>query len=266
MDADHPPPDAAQAARQRAAEDIFEAVRALHGDARDAAIDAGSDDAWVRAEVRSLLRFDGPALQTIGSRRAADFDADACIVLSTGGFTLRCVIGVGGMGTVFEADQELPTRRIAVKVLHAASLRASTLERFRRESEFLARLDHPNIARVISAGTLRAPPDGAERPYFAMELVDGGRAITAWAAEARADSEGRVRMLATACEAVGAGHRTGVAHLDLKPGNLLVSRNGTLLVIDYGIARPVEEPAADGYAPFHASRVADLAAGRAGPV
>jgi len=250
MQAEGTPRDPLQSARQRAAEDLFEAVRPLSEADRDAAIDAGSDDPWVRAEVRSLLRFDGPTAATMGARAAADFDADACIGLSTGGFTLRSVIGVGGMGTVFAADQELPTRRIAVKVLRAATTRPSTLERFRKESEFLARLEHPNIARVISAGMLRAPNDSVERPYFAMELVDGGRPITAWATETDADRVAIVRMLATACEAVGAGHRAGVAHLDLKPGNLLVSRAGTLRVIDYGIARSVEEPASEGDAPF----------------
>ncbi len=236
--------------RQRAAEDLFEVVRTLPDEAREAAIDAGTDDAWVRAEVRSLLRFDGPTNATMPPARAADFDAAAYIGLSTGGFTLRRVIGAGGMGTVFEAEQELPVRRIAVKVLHAASLRPSTLERFRRESGFLARLDHPNIARVISAGTLRAPADGAERPYFAMELVEGGRPVTAWARETNADRRAVVRMVASACDAVGAGHRAGVAHLDLKPGNLLVSQAGTLRVIDYGIARSVDEPYADRDAPF----------------
>jgi WD40 repeat protein len=250
MQPERMPKDPAQSARQRAAEDLFEAVRSLPEPERHAAVDAGSDDPWVREEVRSLLRFDGPTRATMGGQPADDFDADACIGLSTGGFTLRSVIGVGGMGTVFSADQVLPTRRIAVKVLHAATTRPTAIERFRRESEFLARLEHPNIARVISAGTLHAPPSGVERPYFAMELVEGGRAITAWAREGPADRREVVRMLATACEAVGAGHRAGVAHLDLKPGNLLVSRSGALRVIDYGIARPVEEPAADGDAPF----------------
>jgi WD40 repeat protein len=250
MQPERTPQDPAHAARQRAAEDLFEAVRALPEAERDAAIDAGSDDPWVRTEVRSLLRFDGPTRATMGGQPTNDFDADACIGLSTGGFTLRSVIGVGGMGTVFAADQVLPTRRIAVKVLHTATTRPTAIERFRRESEFLARLEHPNIARVISAGTLHAPPSGVERPYFAMELVEGGRPITAWAREGPADRRAVVRMLATACEAVGAGHRAGVAHLDLKPGNLLVSQSGALRVIDYGIARSVEEPPGDHDAPF----------------
>lgn len=229
--------------RQQAAEDIFEQVRALDPDAREAAIDAGSDDAWVRAEVRSLLEFDISTLATLGSRRDARFDAAACVGLSVGGFTLREVIGVGGMGTVFAADQELPARAIAVKVLHSAAARPSTLARFRKESEFLARLDHPNIARVIAAGALQVPGDGGARPYFAMELVAGGRSITRWARETRASRADAVRALATACDAVGSGHRSGIAHLDLKPGNILVSSAGVVKVIDYGIARSI---AADG--------------------
>lgn len=248
--------------RQRVAEDLFDAVRALPPEQRDAAIDAGSQDPWVRAEVRSLLQFDGSTLPTEGVRRSGRFDSESCMGLSVGGFTLRRVIGVGGMGTVFEAEQELPTRKIAVKVLHSAAARPATLARFRKESEFLARLDHPNIARVIAAGTLHLPSDGSPHPYFAMELVEGGRAIARWAEESRAPRRDIVRLFATACDAVGSGHRRGIAHLDLKPSNILVSAAGELRVIDYGIAKSLganggdakDGSAGDGAAIDNASR------------
>lgn len=250
MERDDAPQPEPNSDRQRAAEDLFDAVRALPPELRDAAIDAGSQDPWskdpwVRAEVRSLLQFDGSTLPTTGERRSGRFDSDSCVGLSVGGFTLRRVIGVGGMGTVFEADQELPMRKIAVKVLHSASARPATLARFRKESEFLARLDHPNIARVIAAGTLHLPSDGSPHPYFAMELVDGGRAIARWADESRASRRDIVRLFATACDAVGSGHRRGIAHLDLKPSNILVSAEGELRVIDYGIAKSLAADASN---------------------
>ncbi len=225
--------------RQQSTEDLFELVRQLPTDEREAAIDAASSDPWVRAEVLSLLGFDGGTVVTRGERRERRFDAESCIGLSFGGFTLQEVIGVGGMGTVFAAEQESPARAIAVKVLHSAIARPTTLARFRKESEFLAKLDHPNIARVIAAGTLSMPRDGRARPYFAMELVEGGRSITRWARETHASREAIVRAFATACDAVGSGHRRGIAHLDLKPGNVLVSLSGDIKVIDYGIARSV---------------------------
>ncbi len=228
------------AEQQRSAEELFELVRLLPPDEREAAIIARATDPWVQAEVRSLLRFDEPTVETLGSPRDEQFDAAKCVGLAVGGFTLRSVIGVGGMGTVFEAEQEMPVRRIAVKVLHSATARASTLARFRKESEFLARLDHPNIARVIAAGTLHLPGDATARPYFAMELVDGGRSLTRWAREERAERTAVIHTFVTACEAVGSGHRAGIVHLDLKPGNLLVSRVGALRVIDYGIARSLD--------------------------
>lgn len=243
--AEPPTPDPIRAReRQQAAEDIFESARTLPEAARDAVIDAATQDAWVRAEVRSLLRFDGPTIATHGGRR--ELDPAACLGLSADGFTLRRVIGVGGMGTVFEADQQLPARKVAFKVLHGAATRASAVARFRKESEFLARLDHPHIARVISAGTLHVPADGTAWPYFAMELVPGGRSITRWARESGASRREIAGKLATACDAVGSGHRLGVIHLDLKPGNLLVSEHGTLRVIDYGIARSLEGEAGAG--------------------
>jgi WD40 repeat protein len=237
--------------QQRSAEELFDVVRLLPPAERDAAILSRTADPWVRAEVRSLLRFDEPTVETLGSPRDDHFDAAKCVGLSVGGFTLRSVIGVGGMGTVFEAEQELPARRIAVKVLHSATARASTLARFRKESEFLARLDHPNIARVIAAGTLHLPGDVTARPYFAMELVDGGRSLSRWAREERVGRSNIIRTFVTVCEAVGSGHRAGIVHLDLKPGNLLVSRSGALRVIDYGIARSLdatEEPSESAFA------------------
>ena len=244
------PPDESDRSRQRAAEDLFDRVRELPIDERESAIDGGTTDPWVRAEVRSLLRFDASTIVEAEEPATSDFSAQSCLGMTVDGFTLRSVIGVGGMGTVFEAEQELPARRIAVKVLHGTANRPSTLARFRKESEFLARLDHPCIARIIAAGTLHLPSDGSARPYFAMELVDGGRSITRWAREVRADRRAVVDALATACEAVGSGHRAGIAHLDLKPANLLVSQTGALRVIDYGIARSIDDAARDGGAPF----------------
>ncbi len=237
---DPPPTTAVDPALQQLVEEIFERARARPHADRDALIDGATDDAWVRSEVRSLLKFDSSTIATRDDGHGAPFDADACIGVSTGGFTLRRVIGSGGMGTVFEADQELPARRIAMKVLHGPASRASALARFRKESEFLARLDHPNIARVIAAGSLQVPGDGGTRPYFAMELVAGGRSITRWARESRASRRELVERMAIACDAVGSGHHLGIVHLDLKPGNLLISETGAVRVIDYGIARSLD--------------------------
>ena len=112
--------------QQRAAEELFDLVRTLPAAEREAAILARSSDSWVRAEVQSLLQFDEQTVATLGGPRDERFDAGKCLGLSVGGFTLRSVLGVGGMGTVFEADQDLPARRIAVKVLHSATARACT--------------------------------------------------------------------------------------------------------------------------------------------
>ncbi|MFM7052707.1 MAG: protein kinase domain-containing protein, partial [Planctomycetota bacterium] len=101
-----------------------------------------------------------------------------------------------------------------------------------------------NIARVIAAGTLRLA-DGSEHPYFAMELVDGGRPLTHWARETGAPLATSMRVFAAACDAIGHGHRRGVLHLDIKPGNLLVSASGEARVIDYGIARSIDDGSAD---------------------
>ncbi|MFM7259753.1 MAG: WD40 repeat domain-containing serine/threonine protein kinase, partial [bacterium] len=225
--------------RQHQIEDLFTDVRELPAGEREARIAAANVTDDVRAEVRSLLAYDGETLGNTQAPRGV-FDPATCLGLSVGGFNIRAIIGVGGMGTVYEADQDRPQRRVALKVLGAAGTRPSVSRRFLQESDFLARLDHPGIARVIAAGLLRTS-DGGERPYFAMELVAGGRPITAWARETRASRDAALRVFADACDAVGAGHRAGIAHLDLKPGNILVGTDGRARIIDYGIARSMEE-------------------------
>lgn len=233
--------DSERSERQVAIEELFEVARNLPAHEREAVIATAAVTDEVRAEVRSLLAFDGETVQIEPSAKisAAPLDAASCIGISVGGFTLRTVIGSGGMGTVFEAEQERPRRLVAIKVLGIAGARQSASRRFLQESGFLARLDHPNIARVIAAGLLY-DAHGTERPYFAMELVDGGRAITRWAKETSPAREVVLQKFAEACDAVGAGHRAGIAHLDLKPSNLLIGRDGRVRVIDYGIPRSME--------------------------
>jgi hypothetical protein len=233
--------DGAAGGRQQVIEDLFEEVRGLPEAEREPRLAAAQVPEDVRAEVRSLLSFDGETVHATRQRRDgfASFDPAACIGVTVDGFTIRAVIGSGGMGTVFEAEQERPQRRVALKVLGSAGVRPSAVRRFLQESEFLARLDHPNVARVIAAGTLRGV-DGVERPYFAMELVDGGRPITRWAKETNATREEILVKFAEACDAVGTGHRSGIAHLDLKPSNLLVGGDGRVRVIDFGIARSLD--------------------------
>ncbi len=229
--------DANTRARQQRAEELFTEVREIAAPHREAAIDAGSDDPWVRAEVRSLLTFDSDASATLGVTREDSFDPEALIGVSVDGFTIRSVIGTGGMGAVFLADQHSPSRRVAIKVFAASITRSSALERFHHESEILARLDHPSIARVIAAGTLTARDSTEARPYFAMELVEDGKAITQWSTAKHRTVAQRIETFAVVCDAVGSGHHRGIVHLDLKPGNVLVGNDGCVHVIDYGIAQ-----------------------------
>ncbi len=227
---------------QRAVEELFDAVRVVDPILRDALIDSATDDPWIRAEVRSLLVFDVDATPTFddASRPAVGFDPSALIGVQVDGFTIRSVIGSGGMGAVFAADQHSPSRRVALKVLATSTTRASILARFQRESQILARLDHPSIARVIAAGTLTSPAHDEVRPYFVMELVEDGRAITSWAKDSRPSLAQLVETFTVACDAVGSGHRRGIVHLDLKPSNLLVGGDARLHVIDYGIAKSLD--------------------------
>ncbi len=152
-----------------------------------------------------------------------------------GDFTLLEELGSGGMGTVYVARQQHPPRRVALKLVRAAAATPRARERLELEAELMARLSHPDIARVFAAGSAEGP-DGT-RTWVAMELVEGARSLTEHANAAGLARAERLELFERLCAAVAHGHRHGVVHCDLKPENVLVDAHGALKVIDFGIAR-----------------------------
>src|SRR5262249_52153222 len=122
-------------------------------------------------------------------------------------------------------------KRVAIKLIKRGMDSAFIVQRFRHEREILASLDHPNIARLMDAGTA---PDG--RPYFVMEFVDG-RPIDRFCEERGLDARGRIQLFRQACAAVSSAHQSLVVHRDLKPGNILIGADGTPKLLDFGLAK-----------------------------
>ena len=159
-----------------------------------------------------------------------------------GAFVLEEELGEGGFGEVWRARQERPVeRQVALKILKQGlhSTRART--RFDLEQQALARLDHPNIARLYEAGTT---PNG--RPFFAMEWVDG-TTLSHFVKDEGASLALRLELFTQICRAIEHAHQKGILHRDLKPSNVMITTNGGIAakVIDFGIARALEEPLGD---------------------
>jgi len=146
------------------------------------------------------------------------------------------------MGNVYEAEQQNPARRVALKMMRSELFGPGLLSRFQRETQILGRLQHPGIAQVHEAGTLEHR--GTTLPYFAMEFVDG-RPLGAYAADEGLDTRARLRLFAQVCDAVHHAHAQGVVHRDLKPDNVLVTADGHPKVLDFGIARLAGSDVAD---------------------
>jgi len=157
-----------------------------------------------------------------------------------GAYTLVRCIAAGGMGVVYEARQERPNRRVALKLVLSSLADEAALRRFRYEAEALGRLRHPGVAQVYEAG-LDVDPGGEERPFLAMEFVEGARPVTTYVRENGLAFAEIARLALEICAAVQHGHERGVLHRDLKPSNVLVDASGAVKVIDFGIARMLGE-------------------------
>lgn len=155
-----------------------------------------------------------------------------------GAFRLGAVLAAGGMGTVYEAEQDDPRRKVALKILRRGLADPSALRRFRFEAELLAKLRHPGIAPVYEAGVHTAE-DGSEVPFLAMELVEGARDVLTFARDEGLDQRARIELFLQVLAAAQHGHQQVVVHRDLKPHNILVDREGRARIIDFGIARAV---------------------------
>jgi eukaryotic-like serine/threonine-protein kinase len=150
-----------------------------------------------------------------------------------GPYRVLRTLGAGGMGEVYlaeRADAEFE-QQVAIKVVHGGAIGRSASSRFKIERQILAQLDHPNIAHLLDGGTL---PD--ETAYIVMEYVDG-TPIDAYCDALRLDVAARLKLFQTVCTAVHYAHQNLIVHRDLKPSNILVSRAGVPKLLDFGIAK-----------------------------
>jgi len=219
--------------------DIFGDALELQGDARKAFLDeACAGDAEVRCQVESLLASAEGGKKFLSEATLDSGTLGAQAGMRIGPYKLLQMIGEGGFGTVFMAEQERPVRRrVALKIIKLGMDTKAVVARFEQERQALAMMDHPNIAKVLDAGATEAG-----RPYFVMELVKGDP-ITTYCDKNNLEIRERLELFTQVCQAVQHAHTKGVIHRDLKPSNILVAtQDGRPLarVIDFGIAKATD--------------------------
>jgi eukaryotic-like serine/threonine-protein kinase len=210
----------------------------------------GGDEA-LQQEVLSLLaESDGaesfleePAMKVAARALAASGAAIGQAASSgphpafIGRYRVIRLLGEGGMGRVYEAEQEQPRRIVALKIIRPGLTNPERLRRFRHESQALGRLQHPGIAQIYEANT--ADTGFGPQPYFAMELVRGP-ALDDYAETHPMNTRQKLALMGRICEAVQHAHERGLIHRDLKPGNILIDETGQPKILDFGVARVTE--------------------------
>jgi serine/threonine protein kinase len=215
---------------------IFEAVAQAPMEQRAETLLALCEgDEELRRDVESLLEghedSEGVLSRAVTQGGVAEQELD--LPYMVGAYRLTEKVGSGGMGAVYraECDGGQPEKQVAVKIMAGCGAGPHVEERFRKERQILARLDHPLIARLMDGGVTA---DG--RQYIVMEYVDGSR-IDRYARKKRLDVQGKVRLFEKVCVAVAYAHENGVVHRDIKPNNLLVAADGTPKLLDFGISK-----------------------------
>jgi len=201
---------------------------------------ACGDDAALMADVLAMLEEDAKDASLLNRDRAQVANqllvetASVPASQQLGPYCLKHVLGEGGMAVVYLAERPDLGSLVAVKVLRDAWLSPARRDRFATEQRTLAQLSHPSIARLYDADTL---PDGT--PWFVMEYIDGVP-LTDYCSQHRCSIEERLKLFRAVCEAVQYAHGHAVIHRDLKPSNILVRIDGSVSLLDFGIAKQLE--------------------------
>lgn len=197
------------------------------------------DDAELRTTVESLLAMEGQAdrLDTAalpGTRIWAE--APQQPPAQIGPYTILNEIGRGGMGVVYLADRADGEydKRVAIKLITSARHDSHLDQRFRRERQILAQLEHPGIARLLDGGAT-----SSGQPYLVMEYIEGPP-LLAWCDEHQLGIAERLSLFLSVCDAVAYAHQKLIVHRDLKPGNILVTLSGEPKLLDFGLARVLD--------------------------
>ena len=225
-------------------EAIFEVARKLPiGEGRSAyLVQVCAGDQALRERVEALLQVHEQEQGFLKSEPAPTAVASPLTESpgqEIGRYKLMEQIGEGGMGIVFVAQQERPMRRkVALKIIKPGMDTKEVTARFEAERQALALMDHPNIAKVLDAGSTESG-----RPYFVMELVRGVP-VTEYCDLNKFTARKRLELFVDVCHAVQHAHQKGVIHRDLKPSNVLITEHdGTpvVKVIDFGVAKAINQ-------------------------
>lgn len=250
-----------------------EAVR-HEGPARGAYLDrACADRPKVRADVEKMLWADEIAGDSFLQELAVPAVSDVAEFLNEesgepdeaglrlGPYRLAEPIGSGGMGVVYRAERVDAAfqRAVAIKMARRRFARAEELQRFRTEREVLAGLDHPNIARLLDGG---ASEDG--RPYLVIELVEG-MPIDRYCVERKLGVRARIELFQQVCSAIAYAHQNLLIHRDIKPDNILVTEDGVVKVLDFGIAKLLDPASLPFAAPRTRTGLRPMTPGYASP-
>ncbi len=232
--------------RWRELSPLLDELLDLDAAARQARLDAlRADSADLADELAALLVHDNAArsggfMAGAAAEPGVETEAEASLVgQRLGAYVLQAPLGQGGGGSVWRALREdgRYDGAVAIKLLHLSLMGHAGAERFRREGQILARLMHPHIARLLDAGVT---PGG--QPYLVIELVEGQR-IDQHCDAQRLSIEARLALFDDVLAAVAHAHTHGVIHRDLKPGNILVTADGAVKLLDFGIAKLLDDEA-----------------------
>jgi eukaryotic-like serine/threonine-protein kinase len=230
--------------RWRQVEEIFQAaVERDDAERGDYLAEACGDDADLRREVESLLAYEttnpfqqaikGAARSLVVEQSNPEEPGNNLTGRRIGAYRVTSLIGRGGMGAVYLAERDAAQfdQQVAIKIIKRGMDTDFIRDRFLRERQILAGLDHPHIAHLLDGGTTE---DGL--PYFVMEQVDGV-AITDYCEANKLSITERLKLFRQVCAAVQHAHKKLVVHCDLKPSNILVNRDGAPKLLDFGVAK-----------------------------